>query len=237
MKRAAGMMSLLVVFALCGCMKVDQEITLNKDGSGRADIMYAMSEQTLQQMKAMAEMAKQMSQQEGQEGQAAPEEENPFEFDKAKVEEKFKALKDKGITLKSVKTEKKEGWEYMYLVFDFQDISKLKEVEFYQDSPLTITKNEAGNYEIVSQMSGEEMGGGQGEEQMKAMLPMLKGMRISMKFNTPGKIIETTAPIKEAKSAEWVYDVDKDPETFMKMSSTDMKIVFDGKGCTIPEVQ
>lgn len=236
MKKWVWITSGLLVFALCGCLKLDQEITLNKDGSGRGKIMYAMSEQTIQQMKAMAEIAKQ--QMPGEEGQKAAEEDQ-FEFDEAKIKERFKALKDKGITLKSVKTETKDGWQYTYIDFAFKDISKLKEMESFKEDSFTITKNAEGNYVITMKMGGGEMGPAEaGAEQMKAMLPMFKGMRISMKFNTPGTIIETNAPIKGKKSAGLVIDVDKDPDSLFQMSKLgDIKIVFDGKGCTIPEVR
>lgn len=229
MKKWVWVMSVFALLALCGCLKMEQEVTLNKDGSGQIDMMYAMSEQTVQQMKAMSEMAEQS-------GGEVTSTQDSFEFDEAKVKEKYGALKDKGITLKSVKSETRGGWKYMYVKADFKDISKLKEVEGFDK--ITITKNADGNYVIDSGMSQDDMGGGMDNpEQMKAMLPMLAGMRITMKFNTPGKIIETTAPIKGKNSAEWVYDVDKDPDTFMKMSSSEMKIVFDGKGCTIPELK
>lgn len=224
----------LIVFLIGGCLKMDQEITLNKDGSGKIEIVYGMSEQTINQMKAMAEMAQQMA----PEGEEAPKDDS-FEFDPAQIKEGFKGLKDKGITLESVKTEKKDGWQYVNMVVAFKDISKIKDVPEMGNSPLTVTKDASGNYIISSGMSGDsKMGQGmQNPEQMKAMLPMFKGMRISMKINTPTSIIETNAPIKEKRSAQWVIDVDKDPDSISKLSKMDMKVVFDGKGCSIPEVK
>lgn len=235
MKRWVWVLSLVMVVALTGCIKMEQDITLNKDGSGNVTFMYGMSEQTINQMKAMAEMGKSMGEQEGVE---APDDDNPFEFDVDKVKKKFEAMKDKGISLKSVKTSTKDGWKYMNISFDFKDIALMNEAEVMGESPLTITKNADGNYVITSRMSGDDMGAGEaGEEQMKAMLPMLAGMRIAVKVNTPGAIISTTAPVKGKNFAEWVFDVDKDPDSILKMSKTKMEIVFDGKGCTIPEVK
>lgn len=232
MKGAKWVLSLLVIFGLCGCVKVDQEITLNKDGSGRVSMMYAMSEQSIQQMEAMAEM---MAQQGGEGSQS-----DSLNFDQAKVEKEFEGLKDKGIKLKSVKSEVKDGWRYIYIVFNFQDISRLKDTSLFKDSEMTITKNADGNYVISSVVSGQGMGPG-GENKMEdippQMMAMFQGMRIAMKFNTPGTIIETTAPIKGKKSAAWVFDVDKDPEALSKMSGKEMRIVFEGKGCAIPEIK
>lgn len=237
MKKWFWAIGLVAVLALSGCIKMDQDITLNKDGSGNAKIMLAMSQQTIQQFEAMAAMSEQMA--EGQEGEAQ-EEDSPLDmFKSEKVKKEFEELKDQGITLNSVNVEDKEGWKYVYIDFDFEDIGKLQSTDMFEDQPVTITRREDGNYVITAKMSKSEMGAGgeQNKEQMKAMLPMFKGLRIAMKFNTPGDIISTTAPIKEARSAQWVFDVDKDPDSFLEMDQTKMEIVFDGAGCTIPEVQ
>ncbi len=232
MKKWIWVFSLIAVVALTGCIKMDQDITLNKDGSGNVKFTYGMSEQTINQVKAMAEMNRQT------EGEEQTEESNPFEFDEAKVKKEFEALKDKGITLNSVKTTTEDGWKYMNVDFDFKDIAQLNDADVMGDSPIMISKNDAGNYVITSKMSGDEMGGGEeNAEQMKAMLPMLAGMRIALKINTPGPIISTTAPVKTADSAQWVFDIDKDPDSILNMSKTKMEVVFDGKGCTIPELK
>ncbi|MFH1038525.1 MAG: hypothetical protein V1789_07670 [PVC group bacterium] len=231
MRKWIWFFSLIAAVALAGCIKMDQDITLNKDGSGSVKFMYGMSEQTINQMQTMSEMNK-------QEGDDQPEDDNPFEFNEEKVKKEFAALKDKGITLKSVKTTTENGWKYMHVEFDFKDISQLNDADVMGDSPITIAKDAAGNYVITSKMTGEEMGAGDADaEQMKAMLPMLAGMRMALKVTTPGKIISTTAPIKTADSAQWVFDIDKDPDSVMNMSKTKMEIVFDGTGCTIPEVK
>lgn len=229
MKKWTWVFGLAAVLALSGCIKMDQDITLNKDGSGNVKFMYGMSEQTINQMKAMAQMG-------GEEG-VEVDSDSPFEFDEQKVKKEFEDLKDRGITLKSVKTETKDGWQYMHIDFDFQDVSKLGESEVMGDSPVTIAKNADGNYVITSKMGGDEMGMGEGnEEQMKQMLPMLAGMRMALKVTTPTKIISTTAPIKTDNSAQWVFDADADPNSILKMGQTKMEIVFEGAGVTIPEI-
>jgi len=123
----------------------------------------------------------------------------------------------------------------MNIDFDFKDVSKLEDTPVFEN--VSIIKNADGNYVITSKMDNDNMGGDAGAEQMKAMLPMLSGMRISIKINTPNAIVSTTAPIKSKDSAEWVFDVDKDPDSFLNMSKTNMEIVFGGDGCTIPEVK
>jgi len=228
MKNWIWIFSLVAIVALTGCIKMEQDITLNKDGSGNVKFVYGMSEQTLKQMEAM----KQMSQ---SEDGAEADDDNPFEFNEDEVKKEFEAMKDQGITLNSVKTTKEDGWQYMNIDFDFKDVTKLEDTSVFEN--VTIIKNADGNYVVSSKMDNDDMGGDAGAEQMKAMLPMLSGMRIAIKINTPNAIISTTAPIKSKDSAEWVFDVDKDPDSFLNMSKTDMEVVFGGDGCTIPEIK
>ena len=228
MKKWIWIFSLVAIIALTGCIKMEQDITLNKDGSGNVKFVYGMSEQTITQMEAMKQMSK-------SEDGAEADDDNPFEFNEDEVKKEFEAMKDQGITLNSVKTTKEDGWQYMNIDFDFKDVTKLEDTSVFEN--VTIIKNAEGNYVVSSKMDSDDMGGDAGAEQMKAMLPMLSGMRIAIKINTPNAIISTTAPIKSKDSAEWVFDVDKDPDSFLNMSKTDMEVVFGGEGCTIPEIK
>ncbi len=230
MRKWTWVLGLSAILALAGCIKMEQDITLNKDGSGNVKFMYGMAEQTINQMKAMSQM--------GAEEGVEVESDDDFEFDEQKVKDKFAELKDQGITLKSAKTETKGGWKYMHIDFDFADIAKLDNADVMGDSPFTITKNADGNYVVTSKMGGgDDMGMGDADpEQMKAMMPMLAGMRMAFKINTPTKIISTTAPVKSANSAEWVFDADTDPDSIIKMGQTKMEVVFEGAGVSIPEV-
>ena len=228
MKNWIWIFSLVAIIALTGCIKMEQDITLNKDGSGNVKFVYGMSEQTITQMEAMKQMSK-------SEDGAEADDDNPFEFNEDEVKKEFEAMKDQGITLNSVKTTKEDGWQYMNIDFDFKDVTKLEDTSVFEN--VTIIKNDEGNYVVSSKMDSDDMGGDAGAEQMKAMLPMLSGMRIAIKINTPNAIISTTAPIKSKDSAEWVFDVDKDPDSFLNMSKTDMEVVFGGDGCTIPEIK
>jgi len=232
MKNWIWVLSLVAVIALTGCLKMEQDITLNKDGSGNVKFVYGMSEQTIKQMEAMKEMSKSM----GEEGAEPAEDDNDFEFDVDKVKKGFEEMKEQGITLNSATTTKEDGWQYMNINFDFKDVSKLDDTPVFEN--VSIIKNADGNYVITSKMDNDNMGGGDaGAEQMKAMLPMLSGMRIAIKINTPNAIVSTTAPIKSKDSAKWLFDVDKDPDSFLNMSKTNMEVVFGGDGCTIPEVK
>ena len=242
MKGLKVLLALLLV-ASVGCIKVDQNLTINKDGSGTMAVRYGMAEQTIVQMEAMSEMTKNMPQMEGVE---EPKDENPFDFNEETIREQFKELEENGVELESVESETEDGWKYMNIKFSFKDLNALAKTDFFKGSSLSLTKNDDGNYVLV-QNSGDMTGmnpGGDAEmdpEMEKMMLqqmaPMFAGMRIAMTINAPGKIIETNASEKEGdNSASWIYDVDKDPDCILDMQKSDVRIVFDGEGVELPEI-
>ncbi len=229
MKKLLLLPALIALIGLGGCIKATEVVTLNKDGSGTVDFTYGMKEETLKQLKSMSEA--------GEEGSSGSMSMDSFEFDEAKVREKFEGLKDKGVTLKKVSSEKKDGWEYMTVVFDFKDLSALRDA----DTPLdefSLSKNADGNYVFTTKGGGEEKEMTDEEkQQMQMMAAMFAGMKIDIRINTPGQVLETNATSRGADYAQWVYDIDKDPAAMTKMESAGMKLVFSGKGVTIPEIK
>jgi len=231
----------IAVFAaaltLSGCIKVDQTVSINPDGSGTLDMIYGMSEQTIAQLEAMEQMAAGMK----EEGTEA-ESDSPLDFDEAEVREKFAQEKPEGVQLLDVSSESRDGWKYMKVKLAFDDLDSLKNTEFFEDSELTLTKNAEGNYVLVQKLGSDDMGlpgsqteseGAQGmdEKAMQAMAAMFAGLRIAMTVAVPGEIIDTNATQVEGNRASWVYDIDKDPQILSKLGGEEeLRLVFSGKG-------
>ncbi|NCC51654.1 MAG: hypothetical protein EOM20_10605 [Spartobacteria bacterium] len=232
----------LLLAATVGCIKVEQDLTIDKDGSGSMVVQYGMAEQSIAQMEAMKEMAENMPDVEGEE---APDDDNPFDFDEETIREQFKALEKDGVKLTSVKSEAKDGWKYMNIAFSFEDLNALAKTDFFKGSAISLTKDAEGNYVLV-QKSGNMTGMNQGDVEMdpemekmmlQQMAPMFAGMRIAMTIKTPGKILETNASVRDGDDkASWIYDVDKDPNCILQMQKADIRVVFEGEGVTLPEI-
>lgn len=212
-----------------GCMKVDQTLSIHKDGSAELQVSYGMSEQTVEQMKAMQAM--------GEKDKGEKPEANPFDFDEAKIREQMKPMEKEGVKLLEVKTEKKDGWQFMHLKLAIDSLPNLMKTEFFKDDALTLTRNADGNYVFEQKSGGEGNDEQMNEEMMKQMLPMFAGFRAAMTIKTPSDIIETNATEKGDKSASWIYDVDKDPSALMKAQKANMRLVFSGKGLNLPEIK
>jgi hypothetical protein len=233
MTRGLGLGLVLgALLALTGCIKVDQTLTLNADGTGTLALRYGMSEQTLAQLKAMEQMAAQ-----AEEGLRV-EQETPFEFDPEQVRAEFEADKPDGVELTALSSEVVDGWKYIDLTVAFDDIRALKRTELFEDSELGIERLSNGHYLITQRGGGdEEMPSDmEGQALMQQMATMLAGFRIVQTIVVPGDILDSNATAVDGRRASWVFDIAEDPNVLTKLNQTDLTLTFAGDGVKLPPV-
>ena len=237
---------LAAVLAMSGCIKVDQTLSLNPDGSGTLEMVYGMSEQTIAQLEAMEQMAAGMNQ-EGMEVEV--ESDSPLDFDEEEIRKQFAEEQLQGVELLEVSSQSREGWKYMQVKMAFDDLASLEKTEFFEDSGLRMTRNAEGNYVLAQRLGSADMdmpgsqsgpGGGSGmdEQMMQGMASMFAGLRVVMTVVAPGQVIESNATQVEGNRASWIYDIDEDPQILSKLGGREeMRLVFSGEGLdlTIPD--
>ena len=154
-------MPVLLMIAGAGCLKMDQTLTINKDGSAMLDMSYGMQESTIAQMEAMEKMSEQMAAQMGEEGEDVGDEDDDsdsFEFNEESIREDFKELEEHGVELVDLNSEIKDGWKFINMKVRFQDLKSLAKTDFFKDSDMSLKRNADGNY-VLSQKS-DDMGHG-----------------------------------------------------------------------------
>ncbi|TVQ89153.1 MAG: hypothetical protein EA400_08010 [Chromatiaceae bacterium] len=234
--RWLGVLTLLL--AATGCVKVDQTLALNKNGSGTFEIRYGMAEQTIAQLEAMQQMSQAM----GEEMEV--EQDTPFEFDEARVRADFEENRVDGVELLAVDSEVVDGWKYMQIKLRFDSLEALAETSFFEDSGMSLSRDAAGNY-VLTQRSGngdalgaEEAGAAEMQQQMMAqMAAMFSGLRIVNRIETPTDIVESNATEVRGRQATWVFDVDEDPNVLTQLDNLDLRVVFKGRGLNLPEIE
>ena len=236
MKKVLAVLFLVSCFC-AGCIQVEQNLVLNKDGSGTMEIIYGMAAESVEQMNAM----KQALVESGSEGSEGLTESSPFDFDEEQIRNDFEKMEPQGLTLESVDCEDRNGWKYMHIKLSFKDIKALVESDAMTDNPVSLTKDADGNYVLLQKSAGygmnEDMGDSEMTPEMLAQMgPMLKGMRFKMSVETPTEILETNADAKNEKTASWDFNIGENPELLNKIQEEDMRIVFSGKGVDLPEI-
>lgn len=225
-----------LVFAVTGCIKVDQTLTLNKDGSGTLDMRYGMSEQAIAQVEAMEKMGQAMQENGGEALDMDAKRPFDLDFDEAKVREEFEAEGLEGVELVSVKSESVDGWRFMEMQLAFDNLTALKQTNYFDDSELSLSKDAEGNY-VLTQRSTDNASAGDTEDMDPQMLEqmgaMFAGMRIANRFVVPTEIVETNATNVDGRSAAWDYDIGEDPAILTKLQNFDMRVVFSSEGASI----
>lgn len=234
--RAAEIACLIGVFlvsALAGCVNVDQTLTLEKDGSGTVDLTYSMSEESISEWQ---DVARNMLDASGS-GSSAPV--MPFDFSDEDIRNDFKEFERDGVTLRSLRTEARNGWRSRRLLIGFKSLSGLAKAGFLGDRNISLARNPQGNYVFTQQVGREgnlppELAAFTEESADSLFSGMMQGFKAVIRVRTPGRILETNAPEKSDRQAGWTFDLERDPEALQKVQEASLRIVFEGKGLDIP---
>ncbi|HOX05014.1 MAG TPA: hypothetical protein PK280_01325 [Planctomycetota bacterium] len=227
------------LLATGGCIKLDQEVTLKADGSADVKTVYGMSEQAIAQLEAMKEMAKKNPNMKMQ--STGPE----LSFDEAKIREEFQKQAAEGVELKSCKVETKDGWKFATIEIACKDLGAASKAGRATGNKggFSLTKNADGNY-VLDLGGAKELGGDndkltpeQKAQQQQMAKAMMAGMRVAMKFNLPGDVLETTSLEKSGRSASLVLDISDDKffEKSEQMGKKGAQVIFSGKGLNLKE--
>lgn len=212
--------ALAVIMMCAGCMEVNSEILVKKDGSGTITETAYMTAEGSAMMKGMADQMGAKSQGQG-----------PKLLDKEKLQKKADAMGAKLVSAEEVKAE--DGREGYKAVFSFDDISKLK--MFMGDTPqpakdgkeqnftFEFTKGAPAKLVMKSPPFDPEKGpiGGdmppddaQAKQQIMMMKSMVKGMTAWMRLTVEGKITETNAThVNKDKTGITIMKMDFDKMT------------------------
>ena len=226
-------LSVFCITLIAGCVKVDQTLTIQPDGSGTLDLVYGMSEQTIAQMKAMTQS---MMAEPATNGVSVA---MNFDYTESEVRKDFEAYAPYGVTLDSMSTEIRDGWNYRTLKIQFKTLDGLSKTPWFSDRLFSLSKNEAGNYVLVRAAGDGPMGMAPPPESdpnvEEMMAGMMKGFRAVIRVKTPGPIIESNAENVSENTAEWIFDLENDAQALEKAQSLTMNMVFNGQGLSIPE--
>ena len=216
------------VAGLAGCLEVERTITLNADGSGTVYMSYGMKPEDLQDLKEV------LHQQMAEEGLDPGQAETPFDFDEESARRGFEQYRADGITLKELKREEVNGRKYIRLTIGFTSLEGLSRTEFLSDGDIRLVRRPDGNYEFgQSGPQGETVAELAGAQEM--MAEVMKGFRATVTVHTPGPVLESNADHAEDRSVQWQFDLSRDPKALERAQKLDMRVVFDGRGLSLPE--
>ena len=216
-------------------MHVEQNLTINPDGSGTLDVTYGMPLETIAQMESLSKEAAAM---EGVTNEV--ETKSLFDFKEEDIRNDFKDYEKQKVFLESVSSTESNGWKFIHLRVKFANLSGLAKTELVADRSLSLVKNEDGSFtfkQAVPEGAGElpNMEGVDQATINQMMVQMMKGFHAALSVHTPGKILETNAEQHDDQSATWEFDLEKDPQALERAQKLNTFVKFDGQGLDLQE--
>jgi hypothetical protein len=247
----------LAATALTGCVQMQSDTIIEKDGSGTATMKLSLSPGMAEAMKEMEDLGMN----EGQDMDVP-------EFDKITKEDLEKATKGHGVKITKFEKDTTDGNMMVDIGLEFEDLKGLSYVmgSIMGDDPgdgMGIFETADGNYvlkqafydfpeepaEESEEAKSEEEGSLQTEgpvltdeekaqKQMALMGKMMGAMaEMDIKFTitVPGEVIESNAPVVEGNTSIWAINAGN----MMSQQDNDMDpvITFSSKGLKIKPIK
>ena len=221
-----GLLALILTLAFTGCVRVEQTLKLNADGSGSLTMRQGIAEKDLAQMEALARA---QLEEEGITNAAAL---NPFVFDEAEVRRDFEAYREEGVTLEDIRSETVDGWRYLQIQLGFASLEALGRTEFLSDRRIRLTRLKNGNYELVQEsMMVEEPDPATADMTAE----MMADFRAVLRVEVPGAVVETNADQQDGARVSWMFDLARDPRALERIRTMEFRVVFAGEGLKLPD--
>lgn len=211
-----GLCALLPLVLLAGCLDYTEELTLNKDGSGRIKVDFTVD------MGFMAEVSK-----------ALGEEPSPEELRGPTREEVMEGLDVEGIKVSELDIQERGTKTRVKMTVDFTSLEALARVEgFGDDRKIEFYDEGNGKVRVVYSFDTtdlipiEEVGeGGAGDDDpvekkiRDITLRARDAVRFRVRVKLPGALERSNGrPVRDDPNASaWVIDKDTDPEKHQRL--------------------
>ena len=238
--RFAAILLAAAALAVGGCMQVENNAVIEKDGSGTLTLQISMSQEVAQALQDLKELG----------GDAAKDVEDMPDITTLSKQDLEKDLAGKGCKVTEFANEvSQDGKRTIRMSVAFKDLDGLSAAmaSMAGNEALRIYRRPDGNYLLVAESSPEDS-----EEESEAeeetpdpaasMENMAKTMEIMGKLmahagemsvktsiTLPGDIVESNATRTEGRTAYWQMDA----STMMSDQDMSPRVVFSGKGVKI----
>ena len=226
------LLPLACALALAGCLQVDQELTLNPDGSGHLSARYAIDRAQLEILSAAVAQAPR-----NQVGvPPSPDTATLFQLDEEAVRKEFRGYEEAGLTLQSLQVVESNGVRIVHVELDFKTVSGLAGCEFFADDSLVLERASSGHYRLRQEPPLQVHLAGSLRGQQAAVESALdrlqRGFKAHLRVTVPGDIVATSADRRQGRTVAWTFDPARDPQALTRARRTALSVEFTGEGLT-----
>ena len=135
--RSIGLIFFIILTAILttGCIEIEEEITINADGSFLLEVTYAMKEVEAAELFALVNYHKKFEPNIVSDSERfwKDSDPNPFDFNSVNMSNEFTVYQAQGVTATVVRTEIAKQHRFMFLSVTFSDLEKVQESEIFED--------------------------------------------------------------------------------------------------------
>ena len=228
-----------------GCLKLDETLTIREDGSANLDLVYAVSEQAVTQLKALLKVRDKMAVLSGDEPASRSDRSDLFLIPvEDKIRREIGKYEKQGVHIERLKVQARDNWRHVDLKLSCASLANLAKTDLFSQYGFSLSKGADGNYTFVrDRESGNDASSENlpDAETLKLLTPVIEGFKATFRINTPGKILKTNAHTKTARNATWEFNFDRNPNAITALQDQQFSVVFEGKGedgksFSLPEV-
>jgi len=226
-----------------GCLKVDQTLSINDDGSGSLQVEYSVSEQAISQLRAMRKLTQQMAAATGEQAAAIPKDDRAYMLldpQKQSLTAELEKLKPYGVTVDELEVETRNARRNVRVQLRFKSLAEVAKSDWFVEYGFLLYKGPRGNYVFDRPASGtgdDSVMDFSSPEMVRLLNPLLTGFSVISKVRTPGVILRTNAHRHSQHVAQWQFDFDEDPNALVGLQNQRMLILFEGRGVTLPTIK
>lgn len=241
--RVLNLAVFMMLAAGVGCVRVDQTLTLNEDGSGSLHVAYSVSEQAVAQFRAMQKLTRQMALAAGRPSALSPTDERAYLFldpGEQALSRELAKYKEYGVVVDDLEVDTRNARRNVRMQLRFRSLERLAQAEVFKDYGFSLYRGPKRHF--VFDRPAKD-GGARSSmdfsapEMVRLLTPLLSGFRVVTKVRTPGAILRTNAHSHSQHVATWNFDFDKDPNALIALQRQRMLILFDGDGLELPAVR
>ena len=229
-----------VLAAGAGCLRVDGSLSLSPSGAGTLRVTYAMPEERLNQLEAARDLAERLTAVTGGELPDDPSLQLPDAFDADKVRAHLQPHLRDGLSLRKLESGSQNGWRRVDVLLQFANIKSVAQLPILAEWGLYLKKNAKGGYMlnvVTPDLSGDGMLPDLGNPDVaREVSALLTGLRVTIRADVPGDILQTNAARYDVRRATWEFDYDKEPASIPKLNRASLRVDFEGAGLTLPDV-
>lgn len=235
----------LTLFTLSGCIDLQQTLTLTGNGSGKYELAYSISDESINNYKSMRELTGTLREHAGALGISTENSQDESHYldlllnpDEAVIRKAIESQASYGLKLEKLTLEVRDAVRFVRLVVAFKNINDLAKAPWFEEHGFSLIKQqgawlfyrppESGNNPIPALTDKDEI---------QALTPVLHGFHVASTFRAPGRVLKSTGSAEPPFNVSWTFDFDRNVNALSALQNQQLQVLFECPDARFTEIR